>query len=156
MSASMNIWIQDFQGQTLKGSSSIQNREDSSDVYKLFQGVTIPHDSDTGKLTGVRKHTPFTFVKAIDAITPSLLKACASGETLKSVKLSLYHITEQGQEKEYFRYLVEDAKVISITPVASASVGQKDLEMVRLMFNKITWSYIDGNIESSDQWAASA
>jgi type VI secretion system secreted protein Hcp len=151
------MWIKDDGGADIKGSVTVQGREGSVEVVALEHGVSIPTDSNTGKLTGTRVHLPITFTKETDASTPYLYKAVTSGQTLKSIEIKWYKIDDAGKEKEYFNTKLDNVKVVAVNPKMfdiknPAYEKHNHLEEVQLRYEKITWSYKDGNIIHTDTW----
>ena len=151
------MWLKDDQGNDVKGSVSVAEREGSIEILHFDHELRIPTDNDTGELTGTRKHEPFVITKAVDAATPYLYKACSNGQTLKTLELKWYRIDDTGTEREYFRHTLQDVKITSISPTMH-NVKDLDkeryphLETVHMRYKRITWSYLDGNIEFSDSW----
>jgi type VI secretion system secreted protein Hcp len=123
------MWIKDDGGADVKGSVTVQGREGSVEVVALDHGVSIPTDSNTGKLTG----------------------------TLKSIEIKWYKIDDAGKEKEYFNTRLDNVKVVAVKPKMldiknPAYEKHNHLEDVELRYEKITWSYKDGNIIHADSW----
>jgi len=152
------MWIVDDQGNEIQGPVSIANREGSIEVLHFDHELRIPTDSDTGALTGTRKHEPFVITKAFDNASPYLYKACSNGQTLRKLELRWFKIDDSGTEQEYFRHTLEDVKVTSIKPKMH-NVKDLDkeryphLEVVSARYAKITWTYLDGNISFADSWS---
>lgn len=151
------MWIKDDGGADIKGSVIVSGREGSVEVVAFDHAVNIPTDSNTGKLTGPRVHKPIVFSKETDASTPYLYKAVTSGQTLKSVEIKWYRIDDAGKEKEYFNTKLENVKVVGVTPKMldiknPAYEKHNHLEDIELRYEKITWSYKDGNIIHADSW----
>ncbi|MDR3385149.1 Hcp family type VI secretion system effector [Cupriavidus basilensis] len=151
------MWIKDDGGADIKGSVTVNSREGSVEVVAFDHAVSIPTDSNTGKLTGTRVHKPVVFTKETDASTPYLYKAVTSGQTLKSVEIKWYKIDDAGKEKEYFNTKLENVKVVGVTPKMldiknPAFEKHNHLEDIELRYEKITWSYKDGNIIHADSW----
>ncbi|EHP40168.1 hypothetical protein OR16_27212 [Cupriavidus basilensis OR16] len=151
------MWIKDDGGADIKGSVTVSGREGSVEVVAFDHAVSIPTDSNTGKLTGTRVHKPVVFTKETDASTPYLYKAVTSGQTLKSVEIKWYKIDDAGKEKEYFNTKLENVKVVGVTPKMldiknPAFEKHNHLEDIELRYEKITWSYKDGNIIHADSW----
>lgn len=157
MAIPVYLWLKNDGGSDIKGSVDINGREGSIEVLALDHGVSIATDDNTGKLTGTRTHTPFMFSKEVDAATVYLFKAVTTGQTLKSAEFKWYSIDDAGQETEQYSALLENVKVVN---VASKMHDIKDptkekhnhLEEVELRYEKITWSFKDGNLEHSDSW----
>jgi type VI secretion system secreted protein Hcp len=158
MAIPIYLWLQDDGGAEIKGSVDVQGRQGSIEVLALDHEVSIPTDNNTGKLTGTRVHSPFMFTKEIDAASVYLLKAVTMGQTFKSAEFKWYRIDENGHEVENYSALLENVKVVN---VASKMHDIKDptkekhnhLEEVELRYEKITWSFKDGNIKHSDSWS---
>jgi len=151
------MWIKDDQGNDIRGSVMVQGREGSVEVLAFDHQLRIPTDHDTGMLTGTRKHDSLTFTKAYDSSSPYLYKACSHGQTYKQLILRWYRIDDAGKEREYFRHTLEGVKVTAVKPKMH-NVKEIDkerfphLEEVSLRYARITWTYLDGNIEYSDSW----
>ncbi len=154
------MWLKDDQGNDIEGSVTVTDREGSIEVLAFEHELRIPTDSDNGALTGTRKHEPFVFTKAFDSASPYLYKACSKGQTLEELVLSWYQIDDSGNEQEYFRHTLHGVKITSVKPVMH-NVKEADkerfphLEQVAIRYSRITWSYVDGNIEFSDSWTES-
>ena len=149
--------LRDDQGAPVEGPVQISGRRHTVEVLQFDHEIRIPTDSDTGALTGTRKHEPLRFTKTFDKVSPYLYKACSNGQTLKEVVIHWYRIDDSGTEREYFRHRLEDVKVTSVKPVMH-NVKDLDkeryphLEQVALRYGRITWTYVDGNIEFQDSW----
>ncbi|WP_434525492.1 Hcp family type VI secretion system effector [Photorhabdus asymbiotica] len=151
------LWLKDDGGADIKGSVDVQNREGSIEIVALEHALHIPTDNNTGKLTGTRVHAPLVFTKEVDASTPYLYKAVTSGQTLKSAEIKWYKIDDAGQEKEYFNTRLDNVKVVKVAPLMHdikdpAKEKHNHLEQVEFRYEKITWTYKDGNIIHSDAW----
>jgi len=157
MAIPVYLWLKDDGGADIKGSVNVQKREGSIEVLALDHEVSIPTDDNSGKLTGTRVHSPFLFTKEIDASSVYLLKAVTMGQTFKSAEFKWYRIDDNGHEVENYSTLLESVKVVN---VASKMHDIKDpakekhnhLEEVELRYEKITWTFKDGNIKHSDSW----
>ncbi|MEK9496609.1 type VI secretion system tube protein TssD [Photorhabdus sp. P32] len=161
MAIPVYLWLQDDGGSDIKGSVDIMNREGSIEVLELMHTVELPTDDITGKITGKRVHGGFAFEKEIDSSSPYLYKALSTGQTLKKAEFSFYKIDDSGQEKEYFKIILENVRVSSIvTFMHDIKNGffekHTHHEYVDLSYEKITWHYLDGNIICSDSWAERA
>ncbi len=152
MAMPANMWLTDTDGKAIQGGSKIKGREGSIDIIAFEHTIIMPFDSDTGDNTSPRKHSPFIILKAIDSSSPILEKACCNGEILQSIKISLYNITDLGQEREYYRYTFGRAKVVSISPTANTNSNAGHLEQVAFSYQTIRWDYPDGNIAYKDTW----
>jgi len=136
------LWLKDDGGADIKGSVDVQGREGSIEVVALDHDVYIPTDNNTGKLTGTRTHKPFTFTKEIDASSPYLYKAVTN---------------DAGQEVEYFNITLDNVKLVRVAPLMHdikdpSREKHNHLERIEFRYEKITWTYKDGNIIHSDSW----
>ncbi|NMP26384.1 type VI secretion system tube protein Hcp [Rahnella sp. SAP-1] len=155
MAVPVHLWLKDDGGAAIKGASDVQDREGSIELRGIHHNLSIPTDPHTGRLTGTRQHAPFQFEKEIDPSSPYLYKAAATGQTLQSAEIKWYCIDNAGQEVEYFNILLEMVKVISVTPMMHDTrncPGTGHMESVALHYEKITWKYVDGNIQYTDAW----
>src|SRR5579871_3534328 len=96
------MWLKDDGGANIKGSSTVQGHEGSVEVIGFNHGLSLPVDSQSGRITGSRIHSPMTIEKEFDAVSPYLYKAVAKGQTLQSALLKWYRINDAGQEDVYF------------------------------------------------------
>ncbi|MGV3345858.1 type VI secretion system tube protein TssD [Enterobacteriaceae bacterium LUAb1] len=156
MAIPVYLWLKDGGGADIKGSVDVQDREGSIEVVAPAYNLYIPADN-TDKLTGTRVHTLFLLAKEIDASSPYLYKAVTTGQTLKSAEFRWYNINDAGQEGEYFSTKLEHVKVVKANPVMhdiKNPVFEKHNppEQIALRYEKIRWTYKDGNILHSDLW----
>ena len=150
-----HLWLKDDGGSIIKGSSTVQGREGSIEIMGFGHGLTLPIDGSTGKITGTRIHAPMNLEKEFDAASPYLYKAVTTGQNLKSAELHWYRINDAGQEEKFFIILLESVKLASINPgmpnIKHATSGNP-IEVIELLYESITWHYIDGNIKHTDAW----
>ncbi len=152
------MWITDDTGYNIIGNSKVLGREKGVEILGFNHRIYIPNDADTGAITGTRKHEPFTIQKAFCAASPVLYKSCCSGSTMKEIRLSWYQINSHGQEKEYFRHILTNAKVVCVNPLMEdikdkSKENYGHLEKIAFRYEKIEWTYIDGNVIASDDWS---
>jgi type VI secretion system secreted protein Hcp len=143
--------IRDSGGNLIKAGAEFDDERDGwAEVLRFDHSINIPVDLEKGELQGVRQHQPFTFVKPIDQATPLLAKALANGETLRKVTVHWY--SEQGDA--FFEHTLDNAKLANITHDNSniRTFGSMPREKIDLLYEKITWLSVDGNLESSDAW----
>ncbi|MGA2506758.1 MAG: Hcp family type VI secretion system effector [Chitinispirillaceae bacterium] len=152
-----NMWLTDDGGKAIEGSVDVAGREKSIEIHEFEHEVRIPTDPDTGKLTGTRKHEAIRLVKAFDSSSPYLYKAVCEGQTLNKVEIKWYRIDDTGTETEYFNHKLEGVKICSVKPIMyNVKDPSKEryvhLEEVQMRYQKITWTYCDGNLQASDSW----
>lgn len=78
-------------------------------------------------------------------------------ESSPSIEIKWYKIDDAGKEKEYFNTKLDNVKVVAVKPKMldiknPAYEKHNHLEDVELRYEKITWSYKDGNIIHADSW----
>lgn len=152
-------YFTDSEGNAIEGSVTKENREGSCEIMEFDHNVRIPMDSQTGGLTGVRQHKPAVLTKEYDRASPLLYKALCNGESLQEVKIHWYRIDKTGTEVEYFRHTLEDAKIANMEAyMPHTKDPQKEqythMEKIHVLYGKITWLYVDGNIEYMDSWVS--
>lgn len=153
MSNPAYLWFIDENGSPIVGGSMVLGREGSIEVKSLSHHLTIPTDRNTGKLTGMRIHTPILIQKEFDRTTPLLARAICRGVTLKSAEIKMYRTNEAGFEVEYFNMLLENVKVTGFTPGLHPGVASgTHLENIEMRYETIQWKYTDGNIIFKDRW----
>ncbi|MFG6654565.1 Hcp family type VI secretion system effector [Scandinavium sp. M-37] len=151
------LWLKDDGGASIKGSVDVHGREGSIEIIGLNHGVNQPTDKHTGKATSLRTHSPFSFDKEVDSSSPYLYKAVTTGQKFKSAEVKFYRINDAGQEAEYFSTMMEGVKLVSVCPMMldvknSRYEKHNHIELIELVYEKITWTYKDGNIIHSDSW----
>lgn len=157
MAIPVYLWLKDDIGNRIKGSVEVAHREGSIEITSLAHSVFLPTDDLTGNITATREHVPFILTKEVDASSPYLYQFVTTGRRLKSAELKFYRINYAGQEEEYFNVLLEGARIICMTPFME-NVKAPDyehrghIEIIEIMYEKVTWKYLDGNIIHSDSW----
>lgn len=151
------MWLRDDGGADIKGSVDVQDREGSIEIIGFSHGLNLPVDSANGRITGTRSHSPMMIEKEFDSSSPYLYKAVATGQTLKSAEIRFYHINNAGQEVCYFSIILEGVKITGVNPgmpntKLSGNSQINHMESVSLQYNKITWRYVDGNVQYTDDW----
>jgi type VI secretion system secreted protein Hcp len=151
------MWMKDNSGKSVDGSVNVAGREKSVEILEFEHEVRTPTDPDTGKLTSTRKHEAIRLLKAIDASSPYLYQAVCRGATFNEVVIKWYRINDAGAETEYFSHKLEDVKICSVRPIMHnvkdpSKEKFEHMEEVQLRYKKITWTYADGNLQSSDAW----
>lgn len=114
------LWLKDDGGALIKGGVDVQHRECSIEVKGFHHNLVIPTDNATGKITGTRMHSPMLIIKEFDCSSPYLYKAVATGQNLSSAEIKWYRINYSGMEEEYFNMLLEDVRIVSISPAMAS------------------------------------
>ncbi len=153
MSIPAHLWLYDENGSEVIGECIMPTRAGSTELKSFNHSVWIPTDHNTGKLTGTRLHTPITFEKEVDRITPYLFRAVCTGGTFKQAIVKMYKINEAGMEYEYFNIQLNNVKVTRVSPVLlPLGVASAHMEEVELRYESINWKYVTGNVMFKDTW----
>ena len=129
----------------------------SSLIYEFSNEVYLPQESEENRIQGTRRFLPFEVVKYIDKITPLLYKILCEGMPCTEVKITLYRIEEAtGLETEYFYYILEDARIISVKNWMPSAYDQDTeivghLEKIKILAKKFTCEFKDGGVTFTDQ-----
>ncbi|MFH1197532.1 MAG: type VI secretion system tube protein TssD [bacterium] len=149
MAVKGEIMIWNHEGNQLEG----PRENKSSLVFEFNHQVYLPYDKEENKIQGSRRISAFSIVKDIDKLTPQLYDIVCNGRKCTKIQIVLYRIAaDTGEEEEYFHYLLEDAKIISVenwmpsTKIeANENIGH--LEKVNMLARTFAWKYLDGGIE---------
>ncbi len=132
-------------------------REDkSSAVFEFEHEVYLPFDKDDNKIQGSRRISAFTITKEIDKLTPQLYEIVCLGRTCKKIEVKLYRIAAGGgDEEEYFNYVMEDARIISVQNLMpSTKVEETEnighLERLKFLARSFSWKYLEGGVEYTE------
>jgi type VI secretion system secreted protein Hcp len=141
------IIINNHEGVELEG----PRENHSSLVFEFKHEVYLPYDTEENKIQGSRRIGSFSIVKDIDQLTPQLYEIVCQGKLCKEVLITLYKIGEEGEEKPYFIYSLQDARITSVQNympstkyIENENVGH--LEKVEFLAKKFEWQYLDGGI----------
>lgn len=132
------------------------DKKDTMLIYGIEHTIEIPKDTHTGLPTGQRIHKPMTVTKHLDQATPKLMKMCTTGEH-GEVTIDHYRIKDDGSEEKYYTTKLEDAIIVNIhyykpTTFLPENKPFHDMEDISFTYSKITHTYHDGNIETTDDW----
>jgi len=125
----------------IKGSCDMKNREGTIFVSHIHHKIEVPTDGRNGK----RIHAPYQITKKIDLSSTMLNQALVTTEPLTSVLVKWYRIDPEGHEEHYFTHRLENAIVRSI------EIAMEE-ETVSFSYERITWSWENPGMESSDEW----
>lgn len=148
----------------IKGSVTQKGREDSIQVIAMEHSIAVPMDAGSGQPAGRRMHKPLVITKELDKSTPALRNAFISNEVLSEVVLQFWQLGRpgtgaEGAEVQYYTIKLKNARVASIHDVMP---NNKDPELSRyaayeelgFSYESITWSWNDGGLAATDDWAA--
>lgn len=141
----------------IPGSSKIKGRENHSQVMGFEHRVYMPMDRKDGTATGTRVHEDLVVVKNYDKASPKLYQYLCNGKAIPSMTLHWYEIDDTGTEKEYFKHELTNARVTKIEPYMPdvddpRKEQYKHMERVGFRYERIRWTFLDGNVEFEDSW----
>jgi len=141
----------------IPGSCKVEGRTNWIEVLGMNHEVMMPTDRKDGSATGTRVHKDMVVVKNFDKASPKLYQYLCNGKVVPTATLTWYKIDEQGIEKAYFEHQLQNARITSIRPYMPdvdnpANEQYKHMEEVAFRYEKITWKFLDGNVEFTDSW----
>ena len=143
----------------ITGGVTIKGREGSILVHSFENEILSPRDPTTGLPTGKREHEPIVILKEIDKSSPKLWSALVNNENLTTWVLRFWAADAKGMEQEIYTITLTNASIASmrefmednlIAPNATLPM----LEEVAFTYQKIQWTWTDGGITASDDWAS--
>jgi type VI secretion system secreted protein Hcp len=135
----------------IKGESLDSKHKDEVEVLSWSWGVSQSGNTQAGGGGGEGKasFSDFNFTHRVDKASPSLLKACATGEHIKEAT-----ITERKAGKGQQEFLVIKMNDVIITGVSMSGAGDADsmAENVAFQFAKVDLEYkpqkADGSLDA--------
>jgi len=147
----------DTQGE-IRGSVTQAGREDSIMVIAFNHEVESPRNASSGLATGKRQHKPLIITKEIDKSTPLLMNALTNNENLPEVILQFWQPSRSGREFQYYTVELTNASIVEIRQEMlnnkyPENMPHPEREHISFVYEKITWTYEDGGITSTDDWS---
>jgi type VI secretion system secreted protein Hcp len=142
----------------IKGDVIEKGKEGLIKVTAFQHEIVSPRDVASGQATGKRQHKPLVITKELDKASPLLYKALTTNEDLSEVNLSLYRPavnkvgSGSGIIQLYFTIKLTDANITGIRLWTNDKGAP--MEDVSFTYQKITWTYTNGNIVHEDSWSS--
>jgi type VI secretion system secreted protein Hcp len=148
----------------VKGSITQKGREDSIGVIAVSHSIVSPRDPQSGLPTGQRMHKPWVFTKELDKSSPVLYNILCTNENITSATFKFWTaqlkaVSGSGSEIQHFTVKLTNASIASYD-FRQPNIRHPDLvkfaeyEEVALTYQKIEWTWTDGNISAADDWEA--
>ena len=142
----------------LKGSLTSPGRQGAIRVTGVDHVVRSILDIVTGQPVAKRAHGPITVTKEVDASTPQLHLAWSKNESFTTWRLDFHAADSTGQDVSYYVIELSSARVSRIqlampNTLVAANIAASVHESVSFVYDKITWSWLPGNISAEDAWA---
>jgi type VI secretion system secreted protein Hcp len=146
----------------IKGSVTQKGREGLIKVIAVSHEIVSPRDAASGLPTGKRMHKPLVITKEIDKSSPLLISALVNNENITSFTLDMYQPSmtaagSTGQETNFYRIELVNANIASVDTRMANNANPElakyaPYEEISFVYQKITWTYLDGGITASDDW----
>jgi len=146
----------------IKGSVTQKGREGKIMVIAAEHAVSSPRDAASGQATGRRVHQPFVITKEIDQSSPRLYTALVNNEVLSTWELQFWAASGSGtvgSGAETMRYSVRLTDAV-VCDIRFHMLNNKNPDLMRyaeheevaFSYRKIEWTWVLGNVKSSDDW----
>ncbi|WP_437274706.1 type VI secretion system tube protein TssD [Sorangium sp. So ce375] len=146
----------------IDGSVTQKGREKTIAIIAVNHQVVSPRDPATGLPSGKRQHKPFVITKELDKSTPLLYNALVNNESIPEWELKFYTpgtaaSKNVGKEQNHYTVKLINATVASIDFIMDNTrkdAQTPEYERVAFTYQKIVWSYDDGDgaREATDDW----
>jgi type VI secretion system secreted protein Hcp len=158
------LYIKGQKSGQVKGSVTQKGRENSIMVIAYEHDIKTPIDARSGAATGKRQHGVFKITKELDRSSPILHAMLASNELLPEVVLRSWTPqikagTGVGSEVQYYTVKLINARIVDIKAYMLNNKNPDltryaETEEVSFTYQKIEWTWNDGGITASDDWAS--
>jgi type VI secretion system secreted protein Hcp len=149
----------------VKGSVTQKGRENLIMVIAVNHGIVSPRDAASGLPTGKRMHKPLVITKELDKSSPVLYNMLCTNENITEFVLDFWAPKNTGRaggagiEFQHFTIKLTNA---SIAGINFAMLNNKNPELVKyaeyeeitFTYQKIEWTWKEGNITAMDDWEA--
>ena len=130
----------------IPGESTDDKHKDWVEVLSFSTGVSqasAGSRSTAGARSGGRADfSDFSIVHNLDKASPKLALACANGEHIKTVTLTLNRATKEKQQ--YMEYKMENVLISLVSTHGSARDAETlPVEDVSFNYGKMTWTYTE-------------
>lgn|GEM_PF-2044063 len=108
--------------------------------------ISVARESSSGMALGKRMHRPITITKEVDAVSPMLKQALATGSVLGDVVI-VYEGAGAGTDKAAQKIVLKNAMVTAINMTGKA-------EQISLDYQTIEVTYTNGGKSAADDWVS--
>ncbi len=145
----------DIQGESTQVSLE---RENSIECLHFEHEVMTAREAGSGMATGRRQYKPMLIRKRIDKASPLIAKALCENQTIEG-EFRFYRPNPKGDgtTEQFYTVTIEDGRIASLKQVlpdtlVPASSTAPPLEEVTFVFNKISWTIMEGGVSHDDSW----
>ena len=143
----------------INGSVTEKGHENSILVHAYENIVTSPRDQTSGLPTGKRVHQPITITKELDRSSVPLWNALITNENLTTWQLKFLTSGAQGIAVQPYTLALTNANIASIREYLADNLLPENsslpvLQDITFSYQKIQWTWTDGNVTAIDDWEA--
>lgn len=137
-------------------------RANSIECIYFEDAVATSRQAGTGLATGRRTYEPIVFRKRIDKSTPLLAKSLANNEVVTGAfRFFRPNPVGDGTTEQFFTVEFGGGRIASIKRIAPiklepATMNQPVYEEVSIVFQTITWTYVNGGVTFTDSQGGAA
>lgn len=143
----------------IKGSVTQKGREGAIQVLDIDHSIISPRDPASGLPTGQRQHKPFIVTIQLDQSAPLLYNALSNNENLTAFELKYWAPSSKsaGTEANVFTVRLSNSNISSIEQFVEKDQTGVLRTYLKVSFNyqRIQWTWTDGGITATDDWAGS-
>ena len=122
-------------------------------VLDVRHTLSSSWDAATGRASGRRQHAPVVVTKEVDRATPVLAQAWAQNQAFTTWTLEVLRVDGLGRRAPAYTLELRHAVVVQIT-LSAGREAQLPWEMVSFAYDRITWTWPDGQVTASDVWSS--
>lgn len=137
----------------VRGGSGAPTATGAIPVLEVRHTLVSPLDTVTGQPTGKRRHAPVVVVKEVDRSSPVLLNAWARRVVHATWRLDVFVPDRFGRRSVGYTIVLGGAEVSEIV-VSTPEAPGLPREAVSFAYERITWTWAEGNVTASDDWRA--
>jgi type VI secretion system secreted protein Hcp len=144
----------------IKGSVTTPGHQGSIRVVAAHHEIISPRDQQSGQASGKRMHKPFVVTKEVDKSSPVLYRMLASNEAITSMVVKFMAPSPaSGVPINNYTVTLTNAGISDITFIMpsttdATSCKSPEVEQVSFIYQKIEWTWVEGDISASDTWSA--
>ena len=125
-------------------------------VVDLRHTLSTPWDASTGHASGAPRHAPVVVTKELDRASPVLAEAWATNAVFTSWKLEVLGADGLGRRVPVYAVELRRAVVVHITVETGEAAAALPRESVSFAYERITWTWADGNVTATADWGPPA
>ncbi|GAA5166048.1 Hcp family type VI secretion system effector [Ornithinimicrobium tianjinense] len=122
-------------------------------VLDVRHTLNLSWDTATGRASGRRQHAPVVVTKEVDRSSPVLAQAWAQNLAFTTWTLEVFGVDGLGRRAPAYTLELRRAVVVQIT-LSAGHDAALPWEMVSFAYDRIVWTWPDGQVTASDDWAS--